>query len=193
MRTTMRYVAFICLLMLSSVFGECPNAADLRTEYVKNYFNATLLDGFWYEVAFQDIAQIGESCQCYNKSLDDSMGGSISEQFGFTYKTARSMTLLYTSTDLTAVYTKATTFAPEFAIPYVVVDVSVEKDGQYSTITEYSCTTVGPITYQEIRIGSRSRNISDESMAAIETTLTDLGLRYHLTYVDHPPSCSYNV
>ena len=106
------------------------------------------------------------------------------------------MNLLFSPTDTKAVYTKSTSIARpsvSSAIPTVVVDVGLGSSGEYATITEYSCFVVGPITYQEIRIGSRSSEVTDSQMTDIEQSLTDAGLTYHLKNVEHPSTCEYNV
>jgi hypothetical protein len=184
----------LSLLQAGYSFGGCPDLTDLRTDYVVTDYDASMLDGFWYEVAYQDIAQVGETCQCYNKTYSPE-GGGISEKFGFTYKSARAMMLQYTPTDTKAVYTKTTSMgvSTASAIPTVVMDIGLNSDGSYATITEYSCFVAGPVTYQEIRVGSRTPVISEEAMAAIETTLTEAGLDYRLKYVTQSADCEYNV
>mmetsp|Transcript_32613 Transcript_32613/g.54557 ORF Transcript_32613/g.54557 Transcript_32613/m.54557 type:complete len:169 (+) Transcript_32613:215-721(+) len=167
-----------------------------------------MLQGFWYEVAYEDVAQIGESCQYYNKTVDPT-GGGVAEQFGFTYLKPRHMNLLYTHTDVSAIYTKALSGPDDtetldsfsqrlkvkvgFQIPTVVVDVMVNpEDGSYETLIEYACFQVGPITYEEIRLGSRTPTVTDATMKAMEMTLQDVGIEYRrLNYVDQKKSCKY--
>ena len=46
-----------CLLTLTS--ASCPsNLADVRSEKVKSDLDANKLQGFWYENAYQDLAQV---------------------------------------------------------------------------------------------------------------------------------------
>ena len=58
---------------------------------------------------------------------------------------------------------------------------------------QYACFTVGPITYKEIRIGSRSPTMSEEMLAEKEKVLADQGIEYReLKVVDHT-GCEYDI
>ena len=58
---------------------------------------------------------------------------------------------------------------------------------------QYACFTVGPITYNEIRIGSRSPSMSDDELAEKEKVLADQGIEYReLKVVDHE-GCQYDI
>lgn len=205
----------LTLCVLLAVTAKCPDLTTLRTDNVLSNYNTMKMDGFWYEVAYEDLAQLGESCQYYNKtviatSTDKSNSNSdvsanknresdsydINEQFGFTYLKPRHMNLKYSHTEDIAIYKKAVTLKDStsnsdydsnvnyltvlkkgFSIPTVVVDfINDESDNSYKVITEYSCYSVGPIAYQEIRIGSREPTISDEDMKTVVDSLESVGI-----------------
>lgn len=54
--------------------AKCPNITAFRSPSVLEGFKPALLDGFWYEQAFIDIAQIGAACQTLNSTLDAATG-----------------------------------------------------------------------------------------------------------------------
>lgn len=64
--------------VLTSSHGEaasCPDLREIRSESVKGgSFDVKRTKGSWYEIAFQDIAQIGASCQHFNNSYDQNRG-----------------------------------------------------------------------------------------------------------------------
>jgi len=153
---------------------------------------------FFYENAYQDLAQVGSSCGYYSKNA--TVKGEVHEQFGFTYVSPNHMMLVYTS-DKTSpqlgVYTKKVDkgddgFGPP--ISSVIVDATLSADGKtYSSLTEYACYTVGPITYKEIRIGSRSPTMSKQDLANKEKILAQQGVEYNeLQVVDHT-GCKYEI
>jgi lipocalin len=50
--------------------SACPDITKYRTDNMVKSFDATLLEGFWYEQAYIDIAQAGASCQTLNTSFN---------------------------------------------------------------------------------------------------------------------------
>jgi lipocalin len=172
----------------------CPDMASLRTDYVANSFDESKISGFWYEIAYRDIAQVGESCQCFNKTIDESRSG-VKENFGFTMRNPNHISLFFEHTATSALYGKYLdkSFASSTKMPTVVVDVTVNSDGSYETITEYTCFQAGPLTYEEIKIGARTPQVSDETMKELEQVVRDAGIKFDtLKYVDHT-GCSYDA
>ncbi len=174
--------------------GGCPDLASLRTDYVVNSYDENKIAGFWYEIAYQDIAQIGETCQCFNETIDASRGG-VGEKFGFTIKNPSSIPLFFEHTDVNGVYMKYMdkSFASNSKLPTVVLDVTLNDDGSYATLTEYTCLDLGVYLYEEIKIGSRTSSVSSATMKALEQTVRDAGIKFDsLNYVNHE-NCVYNV
>ena len=86
------------------VHVECEDLAKYRTDFIVSSFDSTKANGFFYENAYQDLAQVGSSCGYYSKNSTES--GDVFEWFGFTYVNPNHMMLKYTSQDDIAVYTK---------------------------------------------------------------------------------------
>ena len=167
----------------------CPDLPSLRTDYVVNNFDPSKAEGFWYEIAYQDLAQIGETCQAYNKTRIDS---GISEQFLFTYKSPRKMELMYEKTEDTAVYSRYMTAIESLRFPSVVVDVTAgQGDEPYSTITEYLCSPEGGVRYEEIRIGSRTKTLSPNELSTIIQVLKNAGIDSSQLKMVDQAGCEY--
>lgn len=202
LKTMKRLLLFdILLSFILFTDSSCPNLENLRTDFIVNSFDVQQVSGFWYEIAYKDIAQIGETCQYYNKTVI-SNGVDISEHFGFTYTQARHTNLLYSSTSNAGVYTKALSRPARMSaiealrigkgIPTVVVDVTVNTDGSYETLTEYACYEMGPVTYEEIRLGARTPTVSSATLLSMENVLRDQGVDFkHLRTVDQSANCTY--
>jgi hypothetical protein len=122
--------------------------ASLRSNLISTNYTAKLMEGFWYEVAYQDLAQVGETCQYYDKSFA-SNNIDLVEKFGFTYSSPRHMNLYYAATDVPGFYNKHTgtseTLKTQDAgdIPIVVLDALLSSDGSYRAVSEYACFQVG--------------------------------------------------
>ena len=61
----------------------CPDLASLRTPAVTAGFEPHSIDGFWYEQAYRDPAQVGSSCQTLNSTA--SSDGSFNIAFRVLY------------------------------------------------------------------------------------------------------------
>jgi hypothetical protein len=196
-RTTLFAVlAFaVAALVLPGAEAKCADLASLRTDYVATSFDEAKIDGFWYEIAYHDLAQVGESCQCFNKTVT---APEVDEKFGFTFKNPNSLSLVYTRDEAAAVYSKAMGSTPKALLPTVIIDVGVSADDSsapYETIIEYTCLDEGAVTlYQEVKIGARTPTVSVETMKALEQTVLDAGIEVHgdLNYVDQT-GCEYNA
>merc|ERR1712032_1043605 len=138
---------------LHPVVGQCPSLNPLRSDFVQQSFDPSKLDGFWYEHAFIDIAQLGASCQTLNSTYD-SASGKISMDFRVKY-----IGELIPFT-INEVYTPVLAKVPGqyikqanmpggslLQLPTVVVDVNDGGDDKYDAMTLYSCLDrIGPIS-----------------------------------------------
>jgi hypothetical protein len=257
----------VSLLAAASVLGEedgpCDNLARFRTDYISHEFDDQKAAGFFYENAYQDLAQVGSSCGYYSKNATGT--GDVIEQFGFTYKNPGHMMLKYTnvmdSNQLPelGIYTKKIDkgedgFGPPISSVVVVMpllvslcvlfrvlhcyifnyiscisheqDATLSADGTtYASLTEvnkidallillphclliidiilsisgcyfylqYACFTIGPITYKEIRIGSRSPAMSADELAEKEEVLAKQGVEYRELKVVDQSGCQYDI
>ena len=59
------------LLLAAAEAHKCPDLHKFRTETVTNGFEPSGLTGKWYEVAYEDIAQVGASCQTAVNTVTD--------------------------------------------------------------------------------------------------------------------------
>ena len=182
-------------LVLSALLGTaaargCPaDMAVLRSPLVAADYNAEKLSGFFYEIAFEDIMQKGETCQWFNETI---ISGGISEQFGFTYSNPGSTSVAFEDTGVPGVYLKYMG-SSNTGMPTVVVDVTENADGTYETVTEYTCFADGVKVYEEIKIGARTPSVSAGTMSSIENTLQKVGISTDsLTYVSHD-GCEYAI
>lgn len=177
---------------------ECP--ADLsiyRSATVSKEFDAQKLSGMWYEIAFHDAAQIKETCQSYNRLVSD-LGESMEEHFGFTYpgREPSSLTLQvqFDKNEL-GLYQRFidAPLVRNLKFPSVVVDVTESRDGQrYETVSEFLCYRIGPVSYKEIRIGSRSPSMSDSQLLHLENVMRSLGVPFKaLRRAVQDGNCSY--
>eukprot|EP00656_Telonema_subtile_P001664 TRINITY_DN10726_c0_g1_i6.p1 TRINITY_DN10726_c0_g1~~TRINITY_DN10726_c0_g1_i6.p1 ORF type:complete len:214 (-),score=26.98 TRINITY_DN10726_c0_g1_i6:263-904(-) len=73
---TMRVLCvFLVACVSRSAAASCPaNMSAYRTSHVATSFEPSMLDGFWYEHAYIDLAQVGSSCQTLNGTHSDSTG-----------------------------------------------------------------------------------------------------------------------
>lgn len=195
--TSVTVIFFLIAVFAVSIYAaKCPDLSSLRSNYVVDNFNQSMAVGFWYEIAYKDVAQVGESCQYYSRDTDDSDINGFAENFGFTYGGvyASHLELYYASTNDTGLYEKYMKKTPFAKFPVVVVDVTLADSGgdEYSTITEYLCSEIGPVKYEEIRIGSRDPSISDEKLERILSVLEDQGIDTNgIKYVDQSEDCKY--
>lgn len=168
----------------------CPaDMAALRSPHVAADFDAGKLSGFFYEIAYEDVMQKGETCQWFNETI---VSGGISEQFGFTYSNPGSSSVSFEDAGTAGVYLKYMGSSTT-GMPTVVVDVTENADGMYETVTEYTCYADGVKTYEEIKIGARTPYVSASTMSDIERALQKVGISTDaLTYVSQD-GCEYAI
>lgn len=186
---------------LISAFS-CGDMSVYRTQNVIDTFDITKANGFFYENAYHDIAQFKSICQWYNKQ-SSSTSLDYSEEFGFTYTKPGHMNLKYNLVNETikGLYYKNVAKPKELImfdgiipkIQNVIVDAILGSDGTYEYISEYACFAIGPITYKEIRIGSRNPSISNTNLLQMEKTIKDLGIEYKKLNVVNHDGCEYDI
>ena len=67
----------------ASLFSGCPDLDSFRTPSIAAGFDPHTIDGFWYEQAYSDPAQVGSTCQTLNSTA--SADGSFSMAFRVLY------------------------------------------------------------------------------------------------------------
>jgi hypothetical protein len=73
------------LVTLPGTTAVCPALAPLRSPRVLSEFNPARLEGLWYEWAFEDVAQVGATCQTLNATYHPATG-VIDMAFAVHYK-----------------------------------------------------------------------------------------------------------
>jgi hypothetical protein len=186
----MKSALLFAALATPAVARGCPkDMSSLRSSLVESSFEPAKMSGFFYEVAYEDIMQKGETCQCFNETV---AADGINEQFGFTYSNPGSSSVFFENTDTAGVYLKYMGSSTS-GMPTVVVDVTENADGNYETVTEYTCSDDGKTTYEEIKIGARTPSVSQDTMDSIKKTLNGVGIGTDsLVYVDQE-GCEYSL
>ena len=54
--------------------SACPDITSLRSSNITSNFSPEMLEGVWYELAYQDPAQIGSTCPSLNATVDAKTG-----------------------------------------------------------------------------------------------------------------------
>jgi len=146
----------------------------MRADAIVSDYEPTLMEGFWYEQAFQDIAQVGSSCQTLNATLDPK-SGTLTMPFAVKYGTAPfTIEEVYEVHDpqVKGVYRKSVK-APYgipgghlIGLPTVVVAADLSADrSHYETVILYSCVAL--LNIQEVVIASRSATLTDAKYQAM--------------------------
>ena len=160
--------------------AKCPDLASLRSETAQK-FNASLAAGFFYEMAYHDIAQVGASCPTLNFT-QPAGDGSFSAAFRVKYigKLPFTITELYTKVGSdVGIYSKRAKMPGSklLTLPTVVVDATVGADGRYDTLTLYSCLkALGVAEVQELNIMTRSETVSAADIDALVAKALQLGV-----------------
>lgn len=193
-------LALVCILAL---VNACPELAGLRSQFVQSSsFDLKKVSGVWYEIAYHDLAQIGEKCQIYKKgdvtnATTVSVEG-IPEVFGFAYlnkEKPKSMKLFYESTDQPGYFNRFVDahVVNKMKFPSVIVDVTSSDNYEtYDSITEYLCYSVAGFDYNEVRIGYRKPTMPADQLEAIKQKLITLGITNKIRDADQA-DCVYNV
>jgi hypothetical protein len=155
---------FLALLAPFSVIASCPDLLSLRSPAVTDSFSASALEGFYYEQLYHDIAQIGSSCQTLNVTASDN---DLSMDFSVKYGPIPfTIVEKYTSQDEVGFFIKNADMpgGQLISLPTVVVDVTTDENGDYDTMTLYSCLSlVGKSAVKELVVATRER-VPDQSV-----------------------------
>ena len=184
---------FFCLAVIAALAqgASCPaDLPALRSASVASGFTADMLDGFWYEHAFIDVAQVGASCQTLNSTHD--AAGAVSMDFKVRY-TIVPFTIVEVYTPLNASvrgwFNKNAQMpgGKLLNLPTVVVDVKTY--GGVDTMTLFSC--IAPLHAAEVTelvFASRSPTIDDTTLASMKDAARAAGVKWNdanLKPVDH--------
>merc|ERR1711924_347164 len=155
-----------------SAFGcSYDSVAALRDADVVSNFDASKMEGFWYEHSFQDPAQVGASCQTLNCSYN-AQSGELVMPFSVIYgKIPFTIEEHYAPREgMKGVWRKSVK-AP-FGIPggslvglsTSAVSAKLSADGsRYESVILYSCLSI----VTEIMFATRSPTISDADYQAM--------------------------
>lgn len=182
-------ITLVAVLVLAAcsmqvMAASCPDLSKFRSPYIQQSLDLQKLSGLWFEVAYEDLAQVGESCQIYNNSIK---GNDIYQNFKVEYGSLPfTLSLLYNSTNITGLFQRSAFGATFAEFPSVIVDVTLDANGNYESLTEYLCVTIAGIEYVEVRFGYRQPAIDPTLMSALQNKAQSLGVTWSsLTYVDH--------
>lgn len=125
---------------------QCPMPDDIQSDYVKKHFNHSKMEGTWYELAMKDLTQPRYcSCQTSTKSLipDENGGHGIQDDFritcaGQTYLSKLSFKLNNESGTMVGKW-NGVPLVDKLNFPNTVVDVGLDKKGNYKWVIEYQC------------------------------------------------------
>ncbi|KAH8052437.1 hypothetical protein JL720_14914 [Aureococcus anophagefferens] len=139
-KTPVRLVA-----LAAAASAACPDLAALPSAAARGLDPAALA-GTFYEQAFYDFAQVGATCQKMTNVVTDD--GAIAQSFDVRYGPLPfALPLVYEPTDEPAVFTRSAFHLGSF--PSVVVDVSFDDDGAVDALSEYLCSSVAGVDYEE--------------------------------------------
>ena len=202
------------LLLAAAEAAKCPDLHQFRTSTVLDGFNPTRLEGKWYEVAYEDIAQVGASCQTAENTMTST---GMEQKFKAKYLDKIlpfSQTYEYQANDPESpvevgMYTKYLKGAKALlTLPTVIVDVQsgassfdhLDRDhnnegaggiaGEYEFLIEFTCKNESPLVeVTELRFSARDDTITDEQFATMKQTALGAGIDADLinsvTRVDH--------
>lgn len=180
-------VALVWCLLVETVAAadKCPDLASLRSANVTARSKeqvASLMSGFWYELGYEDVAQIGASCQTQNITTTDQHGG-ITADFAVKYgQIPFHIDEQYTADEVsTGIWTKMETSFPGsklIQLPTALVDVTP------STFILYSCLNdkrLPPVT--ELVIAGRGSAMGDETFNSLLRVAQALGVPINASQV----------
>ena len=169
----------------------CPELGQFRSQNVLNFYEPAQVMGHWYENAYQDVAQTGASCQNYENS-DDDLG--FKQAFHAKYSLVPfSQTYIYEQLegeDEKGMYVKYVEGNKDLlSLPTVVVDFTVDGEGNYTTMTEYTCTVKVGVATTELRFSSRDSALTDDLLEQLKKKAIEQGIPEHtvnnVSVVDH--------
>lgn len=191
----MKFYLKIAFVLATSSANECPDLHQYRTRTVINGLNTTKLDGRWYEIAYEDIAQILAECQFMENTRTDT---GFEQKFHVTYIDKLipfTQTYVYhanNSKDIAenGIYIKWLKGAEALlTLPTVIVNVT-DNGEKYDFLIEFTCKNESPqIEVTELRFSSRSPIISDQQFQKMKQTALAVGISQELVdsvkFVNH--------
>eukprot|EP00933_Yihiella_yeosuensis_P017107 TRINITY_DN14387_c0_g1_i2.p1 TRINITY_DN14387_c0_g1~~TRINITY_DN14387_c0_g1_i2.p1 ORF type:complete len:207 (+),score=41.49 TRINITY_DN14387_c0_g1_i2:245-865(+) len=149
--------------------------AGYRSDAVKKSFDLKLMDGFWYEHAEKDPAQVGASCQTLNITCDVAAGTMKSD-----------FSVLYGSHPFTIVenykapakhgHHPRGVFGKSveepggslILLPSVIVDAKLSADGsRYDSFVMHSCFSALGVAINELIVATRNPQQDDETVQSM--------------------------
>lgn len=167
---------------------SCPDDITVyRTDAVVESFDPAKVSGLWYEQAYIDFAQVGESCQVFNNTfLGDDEG--VDQKFHVKYGIIPyTLPLHYDILDEPGVFDRYAMYpgGQWLKFPSIAVDYTTDAEGNYDTLSEYLCYSLLGIEYVEIRLSTREASVTSDVIESMENVLVAQGIVYDsLTYVN---------
>lgn len=179
-------VALFWYLLVETVSAadKCPELASLRSANVTARSKeqvASLMSGFWYELGYEDVAQIGASCQTQNITTTDQHGG-ITADFAVKYgHIPFHIDEQYTADEVSAgIWTNESSFPGSklIQLPTALVDVTPD------TFILFSCLKdqwFPPVT--ELVIAGRGSTMGDETFNSLLLVAQAMGVPINASQV----------
>lgn len=124
--------------------GSCPRPQDMQSDYVKQRFEASKMQGFWYELAYKDVTQPRPcTCQTSEKEIDSLDSNQLNDAFriqclGEVY--FANLTHAFTSIPGVMTATWNLPLLDRIEFPNTVVDVGINNvTGEYDWMVEFQC------------------------------------------------------
>uniref|UniRef100_A0A7S4VZT9 Lipocalin/cytosolic fatty-acid binding domain-containing protein n=1 Tax=Alexandrium monilatum TaxID=311494 RepID=A0A7S4VZT9_9DINO len=159
------------------------DVAAMRSDAVKDGFDPAAFEGFWYEHAYIDPAQVGASCQTLNATLNPATG-EVATDFSVRYGAVPfTIKEFYDPVDpaTRGVYNKHVQIpfnipgGSLIQLPTAVVDVQRSSDGsRYETMILYSCLAL----VSEVVIATRGPTLERESLQVLLQTAKERGVPF---------------
>jgi|MDSY01.1.fsa_nt_gb lipocalin len=174
--------------------SACPDITSLRSSNITSNFSPEMLEGVWYELAYQDPAQIGSTCPSLNATVD-AKTGIMTAPFSVKYGPIP-FTIVeeYSPTSEVGIYGKValpptgprvqqhplSAAKATLTLPTVFVDVTTASSSSthYDTMTLYSCLEVDGAAVTELVFASRSQTSDPDTLASMEAIARAQGVQW---------------
>ena len=154
----------LCLAALAAAAAVCPEPASLRAPSVLDAaFNASRLEGDWYENAYFDPAQAGATCPTFSNAR--ARGGGLRQRFACRYgRVPFGIVYELAPTPDAGVFAKHVPGTGWLlTLPTTVVDARARAGAAagapYALVTEYACVVEAGVTVEEFRVSSRGATV----------------------------------
>ena len=127
--------------------------------------------GRWYETAYNDIGQVGASCQ-YADNAANAKGYEQNFRAIYSFVPYDEVDEYENTTPaVKGMYVKHKKgLKVLLTIPMTVVDFGLGPDGYYDHLIEYACVTKVGVPVIELRFSSRSSNVTPEVIEVMKKT-----------------------